>query len=137
MGFTQCNCIIVQNLNFSHADKSEEAIAVEDLINNGANLMKAVECLLKDIHFLKTITSKIVQLLCSVSGVPSSEFLDVENVGGMKLKMQPSDLLDEISSINTFLPKFSTFFSLTPLMDVSMSLHSTHDLIHLVNISGS
>ena len=57
----------------------------------------------------------------------------------MKLKMQPSDLLKEISSINTFLKhtgklNFPTFSLGPPSGSTKMSLHSTHDFRHFGEI---
>ena len=33
-------------------DRSEETVALVDLVENGANLLRAVDCLLRDIHTL-------------------------------------------------------------------------------------
>ncbi len=39
-------------------DQSEETAALVDLVENGANLLRAVDCLLRDIHTLSEVSGE-------------------------------------------------------------------------------
>ena len=39
-------------------DQSEETAALVDLVENGANLLRAVDCLLRDIHTLSGVSGE-------------------------------------------------------------------------------
>ena len=47
-------------------DQSEETAALVDLVENGANLLRAVDCLLRDIHTLSAVSGKCTLLSESV-----------------------------------------------------------------------
>ena len=39
-------------------DQSDETAALVDLVENGANLLRAVDCLLRDIHILSGVSGE-------------------------------------------------------------------------------
>ena len=41
-------------------DQSEETAALVDLVENGANLLRAVDCLLRDIHTLSGVSGECI-----------------------------------------------------------------------------
>ncbi len=69
-------------------DQSEETAALVDLVDNGANLLKAVDCLLRDIHTLNGVSGKwtlIVRVMsvslisCTLCNVPCAIILSTSS----------------------------------------------------------
>ena len=55
---TGLQCIIDYCLSLTYTDPSEEAVALDDLVSSGANLMNTVDRLLNYINTLNEVTSK-------------------------------------------------------------------------------
>ncbi|XP_064384748.1 uncharacterized protein LOC135333670 isoform X2 [Halichondria panicea] len=102
-------CMVAKvKLRNCHEDQSEETAALVDLVENGANLLRAVDCLLRDIHTLSAVSGnagysvlvscseKIVQSLSHEPKALAVRFLSVGLI--TERVLQETNQLNEINA---------------------------------------
>ena len=59
----------------SFSDQSEETAALADLVENGANLLRSVDCLLTDIHTLSGFSGECMYIVSCVISIERCMYL--------------------------------------------------------------
>ena len=67
---------MISSLILNGTDQSEKTAALVDLVENGANLLRAVDCLLRDIHTLSGVSGEYT-LSESCCGVLKGTYLNI------------------------------------------------------------